>query len=80
MDWAIHHPGGSVDPLKSKDNRVFKDNGQRLKPYAAQPSADKEVTPLLDPPMNSKDYGSGSGFYSISEVTKLFVGTLSALF
>ena len=41
---------GSVDLLNSKDNRVFKVNGQRLKPYAAQHSADKEEIPLLDPP------------------------------
>ena len=30
--------------------------------------------------MNSKDYLSGSGFCSISEVTKNFVGNLCALF
>ena len=41
---------GLVDRLNSKDNRVFKVNGQRLKPYAAQHSADKEEIPLLDPP------------------------------
>ena len=41
---------GSVDLLNSKENRVFKVNGQRLKPYAAQHSADKEEIPLLDPP------------------------------
>ena len=29
------YPNGSVDLLNSKDNRVFKVNGQRLKPYAA---------------------------------------------
>ena len=41
---------GSVDLLNSKDNRVFKVNGQRLKPYAVQHLADKEEIPLLDPP------------------------------
>ena len=41
---------GSVDLLNAKDNRVFKVNGQRLKPYAAQHSIDKEEIPLLDPP------------------------------
>ena len=75
---------GSIDLLNSKDNRVFKVNGRRLKPYAAQHSADKEEIPFLDtpppPPMNSKDYLSGSGFCSISEVTKIFVGILCALF
>ena len=40
---------GSVDLLNSKDSRVFKVNGQRLKPYAVQRTADKEEIPLLDP-------------------------------
>ena len=41
---------GSADLLNSKDDRLFKVNGQRLKPYAAQHSVDKEEIPLLDPP------------------------------
>ena len=41
---------GSVDLLNSKDNRVFKVNGQRLKPYVVQHTTDKEEIPLLDPP------------------------------
>ena len=41
---------GSVDLLNSKDNRVFKVNGKRLKPYVAQHSTVKEEIPLLDPP------------------------------
>ena len=41
---------GSVDLFNSKDNRVFKVNGQRLKPYAVQHSVDKEEIRLLDPP------------------------------
>ena len=41
---------GSVDLLNSKDGRVFKVNEQRLKPYAAQHSTDKEEIPLLEPP------------------------------
>ena len=36
----------SVDLLDSKDIRVFKVNGQRLKPYAVQHTADKEDIPL----------------------------------
>ena len=40
---------GSVDLLNSKDDRVFKVNGQRLKPYAAQHSTYKKEIPLLDP-------------------------------
>ena len=41
---------GSVDLLNSKDSRVFKVNGQILKPYAVQHTTDKEEIPLLDPP------------------------------
>ena len=41
---------GSVDILNSKHSRVFKVNGQRLKPYAIQHTADKEEIPLLNPP------------------------------
>ena len=42
--FFIHqlYPNGSVDLLNSKDNRVFKVNRQRLKPYAVQFTADKE--------------------------------------
>ena len=41
---------GSLDLLNAKNNQVFKVNGQRLKPYAAQHSIDKEEIPLLNPP------------------------------
>ena len=44
------HPNGSVDLLNSKDSRLFKVNGQGLKPYVVQFTADKEEIPLLDPP------------------------------
>ena len=44
------YPNGSVDPLNSKDNRVFKVNGKRLKPCVAQHLVDKEEIPLQDPP------------------------------
>ena len=43
---------GTVDLLNAKENRVFKVNGQSLKPYAAQHSTDKEEIQLLDPPRN----------------------------
>ena len=56
---------GLVDLLNAKDKRVFKVNGQRLKPYAAQHSIDKEEIPILDPP----DHTFRSDFCSISEVT-----------
>ena len=49
----IVHKGylnGSVDLLNSKDCRVFKVNGKRLKPYAVQHTTDKEEIPFLDPP------------------------------
>ena len=50
--FIIHqvYLNGSVDLLDSKDSRLFKVNGQRLKPYAVQHIADKEEIPLLDPP------------------------------
>ena len=50
--FIIHqvHPNRSVDLLNSKDSRVFKANGQRLKPYAIQFAANKEEIPLFDPP------------------------------
>ena len=44
------HLNGSVDLLNSKDSRVFKVNGQRLKPYVIQFAVDKEEILLLDPP------------------------------
>ena len=50
--FIIHqvYLNGSMDLLNSKDNRVFKVNGQRLKTYAVQHTVDKEEIPLLDPP------------------------------
>ena len=50
--FTIHqvYLNGSVDLLNSKDNRVFKVNGQRLRPYAVQHTTDKEEIPLIDPP------------------------------
>ena len=44
------YPNGSVDLFNPKDYRVFKVNGQRLKPYAVQHLTYKEEIPLLDPP------------------------------
>ena len=43
------YSNGSVNLLNSKENKVFKVNRQRLKPYAAQHSTDKEEIPLLNP-------------------------------
>ena len=50
--FLIHqvYPNGAVDLLNSNDIKVFKVNGQRLKPYVVQFTADKEEIPLLDPP------------------------------
>ena len=50
--FVIHqvYPNGAVDLLNSKDNKIFKVNGKRLKPYAVQFTADKKEFPLLDPP------------------------------
>ena len=50
--FIIHqvYLNGSMDLLNSKDDRVFKVNGQRLKSYAVQHTTDKEEIPLLYPP------------------------------
>ena len=50
--FNIHqvHSNGSVDLLNFKGSRVFKVNGQRLKPYVVQFAVYKEEIPLLDPP------------------------------
>ena len=49
--FIIHqvYLNGSMDLLNSKDNRVFKVNGQRLKPYVVQHTTAKEEIPLFDP-------------------------------
>ena len=44
------YPNGSVDLLNPNDSRIFKVNGQRVKPYIVQQSADREEILLLDPP------------------------------
>ena len=41
---------GLVDLINPKDKRVFKVNGQRVKPYAVRHSAEEEEISLLDPP------------------------------
>ena len=41
---------GSIDLLNSKDKRVFKVNGQRVKTYVVRHSAKEEEISLLDPP------------------------------
>ena len=43
------YPNGSVDLLNRNDNRVFKVNGQRVKPYVVQQVIREEIL-LLDPP------------------------------
>ena len=43
------YPKGSVDLLNPDDNRVFKVNGQRVKPYVVQQAIREEIL-LLDPP------------------------------
>ena len=44
------YPNGAVELLNSKDNKLFKVNGQRLKPYAVPFTPDKEELSLLKPP------------------------------
>ena len=48
------YPNGSLDLLNSKDNRVFKVKGNRLKPDATQYLETREEIPLLDPPSIQK--------------------------
>ena len=43
------YPNGSVDLLNPDDNRVFKVNGQRVKPYVVQQAIMEEIL-LLDHP------------------------------
>ena len=43
------YPNGSVDLINPDDNRVFKVNGQRVKPYVVQQAIRDEIL-LLDPP------------------------------
>ena len=42
-------PNGLVDLLNPNDNRVFKVNGKRVKPYVVQQTVDREEILLLDP-------------------------------
>ena len=50
--FTIHevYTNGAVELLSSKDNKVFKVNGQRLKPYTAPFTPNKEELPHLEPP------------------------------
>ena len=50
--FIIHqvYPNGAVELLGSKDNHLFKVNGQRLKPYAVPFTPDKEELSLIVPP------------------------------
>ena len=43
------YPNGAVELLSSKDNQLFKVNGQRLKPFAVLFTPEKEEVSLLDP-------------------------------
>ena len=50
--FTIHqvYPNGAMEIKSSKDNRTFKVNGHRLKPYAVPFTTDKEDLTLLEPP------------------------------
>ena len=50
--FIIHQAylNGSFDLLNPKDNKIFKVNGQRVKPYAIHHSAEDEEISHLDPP------------------------------
>ena len=43
------YPNGSMDLLNPNDNRVFKVNGQRVKPYVVHKTIREEIL-LLDSP------------------------------
>ena len=53
MDRSIHCPtsvpNGSVDLGDPNDDRLFKVNGQRVKPYVVQQVMKEEIL-LMDPP------------------------------
>ena len=50
--FTVHevYTNGAMELFNSKDNSVFKVNGQRLKAYAVPFKTDKEKLPLLEPP------------------------------
>ena len=50
--FLIHQAylNGSVDLLNPEDKKIFKVNGQRVKPYVVRHSAEDEEISLLDPP------------------------------
>ena len=49
--FTIHqvYPNGAVEIKSSKENRTFKVNGHRLKPYAVPFIADNEDLTLIEP-------------------------------
>ena len=61
--FTVVYTNGAVELLNSKDNRMFKVNGQRLKPYAVAFTADKEELPLLEPTKFWKATLSGLSLY-----------------
>ena len=50
--FIIHQAylNGSVDLLNPKDKKIFKVNGQQVKPYVVRHSAEDDEISLLDPP------------------------------
>ena len=50
--FIIHqvYPNRAIELLSSKDNRLFKVNGQKLKSYAVPFMPDKEELSLFEPP------------------------------
>ena len=62
----------AVELLNSKDNKVFKVNGQRLKAYAVPFTADKEELPLLEPLEVYKATLSGLSLYRDPKSTPFY--------
>ena len=50
--FIIHQAylNGSIDLINPKDKRLFKVNGQRVKPYAVRHPTEEDEISLLDPP------------------------------
>jgi len=43
------YPHGAVDVFNPKDGKIFKVNGQRLKPFLENFNEEEEVANLVDP-------------------------------
>ena len=65
------YPNGSVDLRDPNDDRVFKVNGQRVKPYVVQQVIKEEI--LLIPSLNPTVYIFKGGYSLVPAATVLVV-------